>query len=128
MDEGALLRLQTVWNHPQQKDEFSVCLNDLERDYRQDTEVGRMGGYSFQGAIFGVDGSCKDSKMGAGCCRFQGAAVDKCTRVGRRDESTSSNRPELGRVVLALQTATLSEDVLLLRDNEAVYCFVITQQ
>ena len=30
-----------------------------------------MGGYGFQGAIFGVDGSCKDGKMGAGCCRFQ---------------------------------------------------------
>jgi len=50
-------------------------------------------------AIFGVDGSCKDGKMGAGCCRFQGAAADTCTRVGREDEGTSSKRPELkGRV------------------------------
>ena len=71
-------------------------------------------------AIFGVDGSCKDGKMGAGCCRFQGAAADKCTRVGREDEGKSLNRPELGGVVLALQTAALSEDVLLLCDNEAV--------
>jgi ribonuclease HI len=32
----------------------------------------------------------------------------------------SSNRPELGGVVLALQSASLSEDALLLCDNEAV--------
>jgi ribonuclease HI len=41
-------------------------------------------------------------------------------RVGREDEGTSSNRPELGGVVLALQSAALSEDALLLCDNEAV--------
>jgi ribonuclease HI len=97
-----------------------VCLNDLERAYWQGTEVGRLGGYEFQGATFGVDGSCKDGKMGAGCCRFQGVAADKCTRVGREEEGKGSNRPELGGVVLALQTAALSEDVLLLCDNEAV--------
>jgi len=118
MDEDALLRLQTAWNNPQKKDKCSVCLNDLEQNYWQGTEVGRMGGYGFQGAIFSVDGLCNDGKMGAGRCRFQGVAADKCTRVGREDEGTSSNRPELG--VLALQTAALSEDVLLLCDNKAV--------
>ena len=41
--------------------------------------------------------------------------------VGREDEGKSSNRPELGGVVLALQSAALSEDVLLLCDNEAVF-------
>jgi ribonuclease HI len=56
----------------------------------------------------------------AGCCRFQGVAADKCFRVGREEKGTSSNRPELGGVVLALQTAALSEDVLPLCDNEAV--------
>ena len=39
-------------------------------------------------------------------------------------ESTSSNRPELGEVVLALQSAALSADALLLCDNEAVLCAV----
>jgi hypothetical protein len=29
MDDDALFRLQTAWNNPQQKDECSVCLNDL---------------------------------------------------------------------------------------------------
>ena len=41
-------------------------------------------------------------------------------RVSREDEGTSSNRPELGGVVLALQSAALSEDALLLCDSEAV--------
>jgi ribonuclease HI len=45
-------------------------------------------------------------------------------RVGREEEGTSSNRPELGGIVLALQSAALSEDVLLLCDNEAVLCTI----
>jgi hypothetical protein len=94
-----------------------VCVNDLERDYWMGTEVGQLGGYGFQGAIFGVDGSCKDGKMGSGCCKFQGEEGDKCARVGREEEVTSSNRPELGGAVLASQSAALSEGVLLLMSN-----------
>ena len=62
--------------------------------------------------------------MGSGCCKFQGEEADKCARVGREEEGTSSNGPELGGVVLALQSATLSEDVLLLCDNAAVLCAI----
>ena len=40
--------------------------------------------------------------------------------MGREEEGASSNRPELGGVVLALQSAAVSEDVLLLCDNESV--------
>jgi ribonuclease HI len=99
-------------------------MNDFERTYWIGTEVGQLGGYGFQGAIFGVDGSCKDGKMGSGCCKFQGEEADKCARVGREEEGTSSNRPELGGVVLALQSAALSEDVQLLCDNAAVLCAI----
>jgi ribonuclease HI len=70
----------------------------------------------------GADGSCKDGKMGSGCCKFKEAGAGKCARVGREEEGTSSNRPELGGIVLALQSAALSEDALLLCDNEAVLC------
>jgi ribonuclease HI len=101
-----------------------VRMNDFERDYRMGTEVGQLGVYGFQGAIFGVDGSCKDGKMGSGCCKFQGEEADKCARVGREEEGTSLNRPELGGVVLALQSAALSEDVLPLCDNAAVLCAI----
>jgi hypothetical protein len=43
-----------------------VRIIDLERDYWMGTEVGQLGGNGFQGATFGVDGSCKDGKMGSG--------------------------------------------------------------
>ncbi len=39
---------------------------------------------------------------------------------GRKERIDSSNRPELGGFVLALQSAALSEDALLLCDDEAV--------
>jgi hypothetical protein len=96
----------------------------LEWDYWMGTEVGQLGGYGFQGAIFGVDGSCKDDTMGSGCCKFQEEEADKCARVGREEEGTNSNRLEFGGIVLALQSAALSEDVLLLCDNTAVLCAV----
>jgi hypothetical protein len=95
-------------------------VNDFERDYWMGTDVGQLGGYGFQGAIFGVDGSCKDGKLGSECCKFQGKEADKCARVSREEEGTSSSRPELRRVVLAFHSAALSEDVLLLCDNTAV--------
>ena len=41
-----------------------MCLDDLERAYWMGTEVGLLGGYGFQGVTLGVDGSCKDEKMG----------------------------------------------------------------
>ena len=101
-----------------------VRMNDFERDYLMGTEVGQLRGYGFQGAIFGVDGSCKDGKMESRCCEFQGEEADKCARVGSEEEGTISNGPELGGVALALQSAALSEDVLLLFDNKAVLCVI----
>ena len=82
-----------------------------------------IGTHGFQGEIFGVDGSCKDGTMGSGCCKFQGEEAHKCarSRVGREEEGTSSNRPELGGVVLALQSAALSE-------VKMSYCYAITRQ
>ena len=78
----------------------------------------------FQRATFGVDGSCKDGKMGSVCCEFKGEASEKCARVGRGEEVMKANMQELGGVVLALQSAGLCEDVLLLCDNEAVLCVI----
>ena len=90
---------QNPWEHDQcikdQKDECTVRLDDLERAFWMGTEVGQLGGYGFQGATLGVDGSCKDGKMGSGCGKFREEGADKCARVGREEEGTSSNRPEL---------------------------------
>ena len=52
MDENALLKLQGAWDNPQQKDECSVRMDDLEWVYWMGTEVRQLGGYGFQGAIF----------------------------------------------------------------------------
>ena len=71
-----------------------------------------------------MDGSCKNGKMGSGCGKFREEGADKCARVGREEEGTISNRTEFGGVVLALQLAALSEDVLLLCYNEAVLCAI----
>jgi hypothetical protein len=67
-----------------------------------------------------VDGSSKDGKIVSGCRKFQGEEADKCARVGREEEDTNSNRPELGGFVLALQSAALSEDVLLQAESYAI--------
>ena len=64
-----------------------------------------------QGVTLGVDGSCKDGRMGSGCYKFGEKGEGKCVRVGREDEGTSSNRPELGGVVLALQSAALVHEL-----------------
>ena len=77
MDEDPLLRIQGAWENPEQKDECIVRMNDLERDNWMGTEVGQLGGYGSQGATLSVDVSCKDWKMGSGCCKFQGGEADK---------------------------------------------------
>jgi len=117
---GALTRLQEAWDSSEQKDECIVCLDDLERAYWMGAEIGPLGGYGFQGVALGVDGLCKDGRMGAGCCKFRKEGEDRRARVGKEEEGASSNRPELGGVVLALQSAALSEGALLFCDNEAV--------
>jgi hypothetical protein len=93
IEEEALTKLQEAWDSSEQKDECTVCLDDFERAYWMGTEVGLLGGYGFQGVTLGVDGSCKDGKMGSGCCKFKEEGADKCARVGREEEGTSSNRP-----------------------------------
>ena len=47
-------------------------MDDLEWDCWMGTEVGQLGGYGFQRAIFGVDGSCKNGTMGSECCNSRG--------------------------------------------------------
>ena len=78
MDEEALIKLQEAWNNSDRKDECIVRLDDLERAFWMSTEVGQLGRYGFQGATLGVDGSCKDGKMGSGCGKFREEGADKC--------------------------------------------------
>jgi hypothetical protein len=93
IEEETLDRLRAAWDCSEQKDECIVCLNDLERAYWMGTEIGQLGGYGFQGVTLGVDGSCKEGKMGSGCHKFREEGEGKCARVGREEEGMSSNRP-----------------------------------
>jgi hypothetical protein len=45
-----------------------------------------------------------DSMPGTAPRKFQEEEADKCSRVGREEEGTNSNRPELGGIVLPLQS------------------------
>jgi hypothetical protein len=67
-------------------------MNDLERGYLMGTEVGQLGG---QGATFGIDGSCKDGKIGSGCCKFQGQEVVKCAEKRKARVRTGRSWREL---------------------------------
>ena len=67
IEEEAVIKLQEAWNKSERKDECIVRVDDLERAFWMGTEVGQLGGYGFQKVTLGVDGSCKDGKMGSGC-------------------------------------------------------------
>jgi hypothetical protein len=110
IEEEALTKLQEAWDSSEleQKDECIVSLNDLEGAYWMGTEIGQLWNYGFQGVTLGMDGSCKDGRMGSGCYKFGEKGEGICVRVGREDQGTSSNRPELGGVVLAMQSAACS--------------------
>jgi hypothetical protein len=105
IEEEVLAKLQEAWDSSEQKYECIVCLNDLDRAYWTGTEIGQLGVYGFQGVTLGVDGSCKDGRMGSGCCKFREKGEGKCVRVGREDEGTSS--------VLRTDVPVLSTDFLL---------------
>ena len=98
--------LAAAWTSTESKEICDVCLTGPEKDFWLGTEVGLLGGYGFQGATFGIDGSNSDGAMGAGCCCLGTSTLDHHARVGREVEGTSSARPELGGLLLALHATT----------------------
>ena len=120
INQEKLTGIQQAWDCEEMKDECTVRLDGPERDYWLGSEIGRLGGYEFQGAVYGIDGANQGGKMGAGCCRLGKPDEDQSARVGREEEGTSSNRPELGGVALALRKAGVEKDALILCDNESV--------
>ena len=112
--------LTAAWMSTESKEICEVCLTGPEKDFWLGTEVGLLGGYGFQGATFGSDGSNSDGAMGAGCCCLETPTLDHHARVGREVEGTSSARPELGGLLLALHAVHDDKDALILSDNESV--------
>ena len=87
-----------------------------ERDYWMGTEIGMHGGYGFQGQVTAGDGSEKQGKMGAGYNNLRRKTKKQQCKVGREEEGSSSNRPELAAFVLALRDTRI--------DRGAVAVFV----
>jgi len=76
------------------------------------TQMGMLGGYGFQGQVTTGDGSDKQGKMGAAYDNLRRKKKKQQCKVGREEEGSSSNRPELAAFLLALR-GTLTEDWLL---------------
>jgi len=84
------------------KDECQVRLIGIEREYWMGTEIGRLGGYAFRGTVTADDGSNqKGMKTGAGYVNLRKQKKWQQRKVGREEEGSSSNRPELAAFVLA---------------------------
>ena len=85
------------------------------------TEIGRLGGYGFRGTVTAGDGSNqKGGKMGAGYVSLQKQRKRQQRKVGREEEGSSSNRPELAACVSALRGTPVSSPKLYLCDNKVL--------
>jgi len=103
------------------KDKCQVRLIGIEREYWMGTEIGRLGGYGFQGTVTAGDGSNqKGGKMGAGYVNLRKQRKRQQRKVGCEEEGSSSNRPELAAFVLALRGTSVTKPMLYLCDNQAL--------
>ena len=84
-------------------DECQVRLTGIKRESWMGTEIGRLGGYGFQGTVTAGDGSNqKGGEMGAGYVNLRKQRKWQQRKVGREEEGSSLNRPELMAFVLVL--------------------------
>jgi len=103
------------------KDECQVRLTSMEWEYWMGTEVGKLGGYGFRGTVTaGNESNQKGEKMGAGYVNLRGKRKRQQRKVGREEEESSSNRPELAAFVLALRGTPVSKPMLYLCNNQAL--------
>jgi len=102
------------------KDQCQVRLKGRERDYWMGSEIGMLGGYGFQGQVTAGDGSDKQGKMGAGYNNLRRKKKKQQCTVGREEEGSISNRPELAAFLLALRDTLIKELLLYLYDNRSL--------
>jgi len=84
------------------------------------TEIGMLGGYGFQGQVTAGDISDNQGKMEAGYSNLRRKKEKQQCKVGREEEGSSSNRPELAAFFLALRDALIEEPLLYLCDNQSL--------
>jgi len=95
-----------------------IRITGIEREYWMGTEIGRLGGYGFQGTVAVGDGSNqKGGKIGAGYVNQRNKRKRQQRKVGRKEEGSSSNRLELAAFVLALCSTPVTKPMIYLCDN-----------
>ena len=99
---------------------MSMRLKGREHDYWMGTETGMLGGYWFQGQVTADDGSDKKGKMGPGYDNLRRKQKKQKCKVGREEEESSSNQPELASFLLALRDTLIEEPLLYLCDNQSL--------
>jgi len=77
-------------------------------------------GYGFQGQVTAGGGSDKQGKMGAGYNNLRRKKEKQQCKVGREEQGSSSNRPELAAFFLALRDTLIEEPLLYLCDNQSL--------
>jgi len=84
------------------------------------TEIGMLEGYGLQGQVTAGDCSDKKGKMGAGYKNLRRKKKKQQCKVGREEEGSSSNRPELAAFLLALRDTPIEEPLLYLCDSQSL--------
>jgi len=84
------------------------------------TEIGMLGGYGFQGKVAAGDGSDNKGNMGAGYNNLRRKKEKHKCKVGRKAESSGSNRLEFATFFLLLRDAPIEELLLYLWDNQSL--------
>jgi len=102
------------------KDECQVRLKGREHDSWMGTEISMLGGYGSQGQVTAGDGSDKQGKMGAGYNNLRRKKKKQQCKVGREEEGSSSNWPELAAFLLVLRDTLIVEPLLYLCDNQSL--------
>jgi len=84
------------------------------------TEIGMLGGYRFQGKVTAGDSSDQKDKMGPGYNNLRRKKEKQQCKVGREEEGSSSNQPQLAAFLLALRDTLIEEPLLYLYDNQSL--------
>ena len=79
-----------------------------------------LGGYEVQGQVTAGDGSDRQGKMGAAYNNLKRKRKRQQCKVGREEEGSCSNRPELAAFLLALRDTPIEEPLLNLCDNQSL--------
>jgi len=99
------------------KDGCQVRLKGRERDHWMGTDIGMLGGRGFQDQVTEGDGSDTQGKIRATYDNLRRKKKKQQCKVGREEEGSSSNRPELAAFLLALDDTLIEEPLLYVCDN-----------